>query len=213
MNKSTFKTLVPALLTAGLWFSVTGCANLNISWPQIIFEPAADETSENLQAYTDATHALASDHTQEAWLQLYMNAGKLSQEERQARLLAIGSLLGQPEQNQVTLALEQASLLAVHAASRKQWSQANQTLSEMPVPEKGSNAALYRDWLKAELAWRFRNVKKHQILSRDKRKQKQQIELLNNEIQTLQEKVDSLEGQIEALTNIEQSLTEKKVGQ
>jgi hypothetical protein len=202
-----------ALFVAGLSAALLTGGCKNISLPQIIFESPTDGRDEGLKAYEEVTEVSHLERTQDAWFKVYVQASSLTQDERQARLLALNSVLGQPDQNQTYLALEQATLLGVNKAPHKQWRLATQILASMPAISPDTDAAIYKSWLQTELELRLNNTSQISSLAAKNAKQAEQIKQLKTEIEGLNERIASLNDQINALTNIEQNLTEKKVSQ
>lgn len=192
---------------------LAGCGNLQLDWPHITIEAPANTQEQKLQAYEKVTETSHLEQEQDAWFKVYIQAESLTPEERKARLLALSSLLNQSDQNQTHLALEQATLLGVVSAPRKQWKLASKTLAEIPDMPADSNAFLYKTWLGKELKLRLSKSSSIASLRSKNAKQKELIKQLQIQVEGLNKQIKGLNNQIEALTNIEQNLTEKKVSQ
>ena len=183
----------------------------NISLPQIIFESPSDNgRAEELLAYDEVTQDSHKERAEGAWFKVYFQASSLTGEERNARLLALNSMLKQPDKNQSYLALEQATLLGVTSASIKEWTSANNILKSLPDISPDSDAGMYKNWLHSELEMRLQKNSRIRTLNSKNSNQANEIKQLKSEINHLNSRIEELNDQINALTNIEQNLTEKQ---
>lgn len=196
-----------AVLSGLLLVLLAGCSS--ISMPHLIFESPQDSEGEQWRAYRQATEISHLENEPAGWFKVYIQASSLTQEERQARLVALNSVIDQPDQNQTFVALEQATLLGVSDAPRKQWMQAAQVLSGVAELAPGTDAELYRSWLQKELELRLAKAAEIVLLAKKNAMQAAQIRRLQNDVDLLSKRIGSLNEQINALTNIEQNLTEK----
>jgi len=194
--------------TLGLAGLLSGCGN--ISLPHLIFESPKDPDGQQWQAYEEVTDISHLESAQAAWFKVYVQASLLTQDERQARLLALNSMIGQPQLNQAFLAMEQATLLGVSNAPQKQWNLALSIISKVQGLEADSDAALYRAWLQEELELRLEKIARIDALVSKNKQQSQAIKALQSDVSSMGERISDLNQQINALTNIEQSLSEKK---
>ena len=177
--------------------------------PQLIFESPKQKEGEQWRAYQQAADVSQLEKEPAAWFKVYIQAFALTPQERKARLVALNSVVDQPAENQTLIVLEQATLLSVTDAPRNQWNQAIELLSGLDQLEPGTDAELYRSWLKKELELRLEKVSKLALLAKRNASQAEQIRRLKKDVEALGERISGLNEQINALTNIEQSLTEK----
>ena len=123
---------------------MTGCSTMDLLWPKEtpiapppVEPPVQESVVDPAQTYNEITEPSQFVTIEDAWFKIYVQASLLTSDERKARLLALNALIEQPNHDPNHLALEQATLLAVHEAPRKHWLLAQKTLKKTFKPRSG----------------------------------------------------------------------------